>query len=100
MMHTTAGDGAPGDNREIGDGAAALSAHLNMPADVQIAPNGDIYVADMHHNRIRKVDAETHIITTVAGSGAFGAGGDDGPATSANLAGPAGTPPPPRPARA
>jgi GT2 family glycosyltransferase/sugar lactone lactonase YvrE len=90
LIHTIAGDGTPGDNRDIGDEGAALSAHLNMPADVQIAPNGDIYVADMHHNRIRKVDAATRIITTVAGSGAFGAGGDDGPATSANLAGPAG----------
>ena len=52
--------------------------------------NGDIYIADMHHNRIRKVDAKTHIITTVAGSGAFGNAGDGGPATRASLAGPAG----------
>jgi hypothetical protein len=44
----------------------------------------------MHHQRIRKVDARTHVITTVAGSGTFGNGGDDGPATKANLAGPAG----------
>ena len=44
----------------------------------------------MHHNRIRKVDAKTHIITTVAGNGAWGYSGDDGPATKARLAGPAG----------
>ena len=43
-----------------------------MPSDVAIAPNGDLYIADMHHNRVRKVDARTHIITTVAGSGALG----------------------------
>ena len=43
-----------------------------MPSDVAIAPNGDIYIADMHHNRVRKVDAKTHIITTVAGNGALG----------------------------
>ena len=43
----------------------------------------------MHHNRIRKVDARTHIITTVAG-GAWGYSGDGGPATEARLAGPAG----------
>ena len=30
-----------------------------MPSDVAIGPNGDIYIADMHHNRIRKVDART-----------------------------------------
>jgi len=44
----------------------------------------------MHHNRVRKVDGKTRIITTVAGTGAFGPGGDDGPATAARLAGPAG----------
>ena len=43
-----------------------------MPSDVAIAPNGDIYIADMHHNRVRKVDARTRIITTVAGNGALG----------------------------
>jgi streptogramin lyase len=30
-----------------------------MPSDVAVAPNGDIYIADMHHNRVRKVDAKT-----------------------------------------
>ena len=44
----------------------------------------------MHHNRVRKVDAATHVISTVAGNGEFGASGDGGPATLANLAGPAG----------
>ena len=44
----------------------------------------------MHHNRVRKVDARTGIITTVAGSGVWGYSGDDGPATEARLAGPAG----------
>jgi DNA-binding beta-propeller fold protein YncE len=44
----------------------------------------------MHHNRIRKVDAKTHIISTVAGNGTWGHSGDDGPATAAQFAGPAG----------
>jgi len=61
-----------------------------MPADVQLAPNGDIYIADTHHNRIRKVNPVSHLIMTVAGSGTFGPGGDDGPATAANLAAPSG----------
>ena len=90
LIHTVAGDGTPGDGQHVGDGGPALIAHLNMPSDVQIAPNGDIYIADMHHQRIRKVDHASHVITTVAGTGVFGPGGDDGPATKANLAGPTG----------
>ena len=91
LIHTIAGDGSPGDNTNVGDGGPATSAHLNMPEDVALDPrSGDIYIADMHHNRIRKVDAKTHIITTVAGTGEFGYSGDDGPATRAKLAGAAG----------
>ncbi|MEO8257594.1 MAG: glycosyltransferase [Acidobacteriota bacterium] len=90
FIRTVAGDGQTGGSGPVGDGGPAISAHLFMPSDVAVADNGDIFIADMHHNRIRKVDARTRIITTAAGSGAFGAGGDDGPATQARLAGPAG----------
>ncbi len=90
FIHTVAGDGQAGGNGPIGDGGPATSAHLFMPSDVQVASNGDIYIADMHHNRVRRVDAVTRIITTVAGNGTFGATGDNGPATQAGLAGPAG----------
>ena len=73
LIHTVAGDGTPGDPQNVGDGGPATSAHLNMPSDVALAPKtGDLYIADMHHNRVRKVDAKTHIITTVAGSGVCG----------------------------
>ena len=72
FIHTVAGDGETGGNGPIGDGGPATSAHLFMPSDVQIASNGDIYIADMHHNRVRRVNAVTHIITTVAGNGTFG----------------------------
>jgi O-antigen biosynthesis protein len=91
LIHTVAGDGASGDGVNVGDGGNATSAHLNMPSDVAIdTRTGDIYIADMHHNRVRKVDARTHIISTVAGTGAWGNSGNDGAATSARLAGPAG----------
>jgi GT2 family glycosyltransferase/sugar lactone lactonase YvrE len=90
LIHTVAGDGRPADDGPVGDGEQATLAHLNMPSDVELAPNGDIYVADMHHQRVRKVDAKTHLITTVAGSGRWGHTGDGGPATDASLAGPAG----------
>jgi GT2 family glycosyltransferase/sugar lactone lactonase YvrE len=91
FIYTVAGDGTPGgDSGPVGDEGPATSAHLNMPSDVAIAPNGDIYIADMHHQRVRKVDARTRLISTVAGTGAWGNSGDGGPATSATLAGPAG----------
>jgi sugar lactone lactonase YvrE len=91
LIHTVAGDGSPGqDGGTVGDGGPATSAHLNMPSDVAVAPNGDVYIADMHHQRVRKVDAATRTITTVAGNGRWGNSGDDGPATDATLAGPAG----------
>ena len=85
-IYTVAGTGETAENGEpIGDGGPASDAALFMPADVALAPNGDIYVADMHHNRVRKVDAKTHLITTVAGSGKWGYGGDNGPAVDAML---------------
>jgi DNA-binding beta-propeller fold protein YncE len=91
LIHTVAGDGTPGDPQNVGDGGPATSAHLNMPSDVALdQKTGDLYIADMHHNRVRRVDAKTHVITTVAGSGVWGNSGDDGLATNARLAGPAG----------
>ena len=65
-------------------------AHLNRPTDVAIARNGDLYIADMGHNRIRLVDAHTGFITTVAGDGTPGRRGDGGPAVAASLGEPAG----------
>jgi GT2 family glycosyltransferase len=91
LISTVAGDGGPGDDDgPVGDGGPATAAHLNMPSDLAVAPNGDLYIADMHHNRVRKVDPHTGLITTVAGSGQWGYWGDNGPATDAALAGPAG----------
>jgi GT2 family glycosyltransferase/sugar lactone lactonase YvrE len=90
-IHTVAGDGTSHDDgAPVGDGGPATSASLNMPSDVAIGPTGDIYVADMHHQRIRKIDAKTRVITTVAGNGRWGNSGDGGPAVAATLAGPAG----------
>ena len=94
FVHTVAGDGKPGgqgdDESGVGDGGPAVRAHINMPSDVAISPTGDIYIADMHHQRVRRVDAKTRVITTVAGNGRWGNTGDGGPAIAASLAGPAG----------
>jgi GT2 family glycosyltransferase/DNA-binding beta-propeller fold protein YncE len=95
LIHTVAGDGSPGDEQNVGDGGPATGAHLNMPSDValEVRSNGTLiafYIADMHHNRVRRVDAKTRVITTVAGTGKWGFTGDDGPATRATMSGPAG----------
>jgi DNA-binding beta-propeller fold protein YncE len=89
-IHAVAGDGETAENGPIGDGGPATSAKLFMPSDIALAPNGDLYIADMHHYRVRKVDRKTGVITTVAGSGTWGNTGNDGPATEASLTGPAG----------
>ena len=91
FIHTIAGDGTPvSDDAPVGDGGPATSASLNMPSDVAIGPTGDIYIADMHHQRVRRIDAKTRLIWTVAGNGRWGNSGDGGLAVNATLAGPAG----------
>lgn len=79
---TAAGSGIPG---YAGDGGPAPAARVRNPVGIAIAPNGDLYVADRDNNVIRKVDALTGIITTVAGNGSPGYGGDGGPAAAARL---------------
>ena len=46
---------------------------------------GNLYIADKDNNRIRKVNALTGIITTIAGNGTAGFSGDGGPATAASF---------------
>ena len=79
---TVAGTGSSGYS---GDGGPATSAMLNKPEDVYLDVSGDLYIADTQNNVIRRVDAGTGIITTVAGTGSSGDSGDGGPATSAKL---------------
>jgi sugar lactone lactonase YvrE len=83
VITTIAGNGAPGFS---GDGGPAISASLNFPADVAVDGGGNIFIADDFNCRIRRIDAITGIITTVAGNGIPGFSGDGGPATNARLA--------------
>ncbi len=83
---TVAGTGNGGYN---GDNQAATSAQLNAPPFVAVDAAGNIYIADEHNNRVRKVDTSGKI-TTIAGTGSVGFSGDGGPATSAQLNGPTG----------
>ena len=73
-----------------GDGGPGTNAALNGPEGLSVDSSGNLYIADLLNNRIRKVNPATGIITTVAGNGTFGYSGDGGPATSAALKGPDG----------
>ena len=77
------------DNDNIGDHGPATSALLNRPSGVALDEEGNLYIADRNHHRIRKVNAEG-IITTIAGMADEGFSGDEGPAASAQLYGPSG----------
>lgn len=79
---TEFGDGVPGLS---GDGGQATKAHLNSPAGVAADPVGNLYIADTINHRIRRVDAASGIITTVAGGGDNDPGIDPKPATSVSL---------------
>ena len=87
IISTVAGNGS---SSFCGDGGAATSACLRNPFDVAVDAAGNLFIADRGNVRIRKVDAGTGIITTVAGTGGFSFCGDGGAATSACLANPAG----------
>jgi sugar lactone lactonase YvrE len=82
IITTVAGNGTPGFS---GDGGPAIDAEFERPVGIALDANGNLYIADRENNRIRKVDASTGIVTTVAGNGTNGFSGDGGPATSAEL---------------
>ncbi len=81
-IETVAGDGIQGFG---GDGSAAAQAQLDSPPDVAVDGAGNLYIADGSNHRVRKVDAATGKISTVAGTGAGGSGGDGGAATAARV---------------
>ena len=58
---------------------------LQYPEGVAVDSGGDIFIADDGNNRIREVNHATGVITTVAGNGTQGIGGDGGQATAAEL---------------
>jgi hypothetical protein len=85
MIRTVAGTGQPGYS---GDGGPAPRAQLQEPNDIVLDGSGRAFIADVQDHRVRVVDLASRIITTFAGTGQAGSGGDGGPASQASLLGP------------
>lgn len=74
-----------GNNGFSGDGNISTGAQVNLPTSVCRDIYGNIFMADRMNHRVRRIDAITGIITTVAGTGTSGFSGDGAAATSAQL---------------
>ncbi|HEX2689206.1 MAG TPA: hypothetical protein VHN14_21440 [Kofleriaceae bacterium] len=68
-----------------GDGGPAAAALFKQPSRMALDEQENIFVLDQQNQRIRRIDAKTRIITTIAGNGTQGFGGDQGPALQAML---------------
>jgi sugar lactone lactonase YvrE len=86
MISVVAGNGNYG---YAGDGGPASSAALAAPMGVRLDTAGNVYIADFGNNVVRQVQAVSHKIATIAGSGAAAYAGDGNVPTSAALANPA-----------
>ena len=80
IITTIAGGGST-----LGDGGPATAANLNVFPAIAFDGTGNLYIGCNNAQRVRKVDATTGIITTVAGTGVLGYSGDGGPATAAKV---------------
>ncbi len=68
-----------------GDGAPAIQARLNNPFDLAFSPDGGLVFSDTFNHVLRRIDAVTGVISTIAGTGEKGFSGDGGMATGARL---------------
>ncbi len=73
-----------------GDGGAATNATLFYPTSVAVDASNNVFISDTLNSVIRRVDANSGIISTIAGTGVIGFSGDGGNARNAKLAGPLG----------
>ncbi len=86
LIRTVAGTGDAGFS---GDDGPAVEADLHLPSDVALDPDAGLLIADSGNHRIRRVDRGQGLITTIAGTGVAGFGGDGGAAVLASLQQPA-----------
>jgi sugar lactone lactonase YvrE len=83
IIDTVAGTGEEGFS---GDGGPAVDAQINNPHDLEIGPDGDLYIADTDNGAVRAVDLDSGIIRTIIGNGELGLNEEEGiPATEAQL---------------
>lgn len=68
-----------------GDGGPAAKAQLNEPYEVRFDAAGNVFFVEMQNHIVRRIDAATGTISTVAGAGSPGYNGDEGPATTIQL---------------
>lgn len=90
-VHTLSADGrlthvsGDGSKSYQGDGGLLTKATYNGMHNCAVTADGDLYIADSWNHCIRKVDADSGIVSTIAGTGAAGFSGDGGPATQATF---------------
>lgn len=82
IVTTIAGNGVAGYN---GDGIQGTAAKINGVNGLCCDKQNNLYLSDANNHRIRKINAATGVITTIAGNGIAGYSGDSGPATNAQI---------------
>jgi streptogramin lyase len=82
MITTVAGTGTKGYS---GDGGPALAAQLNEPYEVRFDAAGNLFFVERMNHVVRRVDAKSGVISTVAGTGVEGYSGDGGPGVKAQM---------------
>jgi len=85
LISTIAGTGLPGYS---GDGGPAAKAQFQQPHSIQFGPDGNLYICDIGNHVIRRIDMQTQIITTFAGTGKPGPTPDRSPIQGTPLKGP------------
>src|SRR5688572_22616954 len=76
VIETVAGTGAPENN---GDAGPAGKINVGQPFGVELGPDGALYITEVMHHRIRRLDLASNALTTIAGCGTRGYAGDGGP---------------------